>query len=169
MRWSAIGGRCDGIANEAIIVALAGVGLTLVLNNEDAKRFLANAMGFLLSTKAISEIPGPLVHYPALYVNLYYSLELALKAYLASRGHDRRKLKQISHNLGDLLSLAASLGLTFRDPRATRLIGQMDRNLMDLRYLDGPGFQVEEPEIAIQILSLIIEDVAHAIPASDLH
>lgn len=140
----------------------------VVQNNEDTKRLLANSVGFFESAKAIMRIGGPPVHFPALYVNFYYAVELSLKAYLSSRGRTRKQLRAIGHQLVALLAEATSAGLSCRDPRVSTLVGQLDQNLLNLRYLDGTGFEVEEPDITERIVAFLLEDVAHGIPVADL-
>lgn len=139
-----------------------------VQNNEDAKRLLAAAVGFLEASKAIRGIEGPPVHYPALYTNLYYTIELSLKSYLSSRGMARSVLSKLGHKLGQSLERAQIEGFQVRDSRLAEFIGQVDGKLLELRYLEGSGFETAEPDEAILLVAKLLEDIAHGIPAWSL-
>jgi hypothetical protein len=67
--------------------------------------FWRMARDYLHAARAVSSVHGERKLYPLLY--LYgLAIELALKAFLLQRGQSLRDVKQLSHRLVDLLSLA---------------------------------------------------------------
>lgn len=133
------------------------------------KRLIAAATGWREAARAILSVRvESVVLWPPFYCSLLYSIEMSLKAYLASRGSDRTELKRVGHNLKDLVNLAAERGLPVADQRLTIFIVQASEKLLELRYLEGDEIELVEPEEILSVVDAHFVQLARAIPISAL-
>jgi hypothetical protein len=114
-------------------------------------------MGFLVAAEAVHERhlqnTKELEHWPALTVNLCYTLELSLKSFITLHGADQRKLKNVGHNLIKCLAEAQSVGYTPTHPAISELIKILSpyHTSHSLRYLEGGAAELPEPRNMIAI------------------
>ena len=122
-------------------------------NRELTKRLLAAAIGWREAARILQPMTAEGVFlWPPFYTTLFYALEQSLKAFLASRGATRTDLKNIGHNLNELVELTEEQGFAIGDRRLAEFIKQLEGKLLELRYLAGDGINLAEPEEAIKLL-----------------
>lgn len=133
------------------------------------KRLIAAATGWREAARAIHTVSIESVAlWPPFYCSLLYSIEMSLKAYLASRGFDRNQLKGFGHNLKNLVNLAAEHGFVVSDQRLPLFIVQANEKLLELRYLEGDEIELIRPDEILEVVDAHFLDVAKAIPISAL-
>lgn len=75
-----------------------------------ARELLTRAEEYLKAAQAVAEAhPKALVH-PTYYL-LAHSVELGLKSFLAAKGHTKKALRKVRHDLPELVKLATDEGL----------------------------------------------------------
>lgn len=122
-------------------------------NRELTKRLLAAATGWREAARILqSKTAEGVFLWPPFYTMLFYAIEQSLKAFLASRGATRTDLKNIQHNLNELVERTEDQGFKIEDRRLAEFIKQLEGKLLELRYLEGDGINLAEPEEAIKLL-----------------
>ncbi len=142
------------------------------MTNDDRERtrmFIINAVGFKEAAAATYAAPG-MFHWPAFYMLLCFSIELSLKAFLASRGLTEQELKRIGHELSTAFQKAVKLGLSEHNPKFRTLLTQVSEahRLHEFRYLKSKSIEIVEPQEALDILEDHIRNMGAQIPVSRL-
>ena len=138
----------------------------MIQNPEDTKRLIAASLAFHKTAELLFNYKE-VFHWPPFYTNLFYSIELSFKAFLASRGQDRAQLKKLNHSLQKLLTNSEQAGLVVPNPRFRELIAQIDGRLFDLRYLEGGGILVVEATEALELVWQHFVAVCAFLPVTD--
>lgn len=108
-----------------------------------AEWFAADARSYLRAAVAVHESCGRTGLMPRYFSPVYFlsghSIELILKAYLASHGVRRKELQDIGHNLSEALRVAQSKGLMPAHSDFELLVDWLSPEHEDLafRYRDG--------------------------------
>lgn len=144
----------------------------LAQKREQSKRWLTNAVGFLMAARLLLEAhkSGGMFHWPAFYTNLGFAYEHSLKAYLAVNGWSDEKLRlQLGHDIQKALSEATQSGLKLHSP----LVGEMLEILgpshrgNEMRYLRGePVLTPDDPEEACRCAWDHVQSVGAQLDAS---
>jgi len=149
--------------------------LTTSPDAQEATRLLyTGAIGFMVSAEATHERsladPTEPEHWPAICVNLCFALELSLKAFVASRGTDRKALKALGHDLARALKVAEAAGYQPRHPAIAELVGIFSPLHVNhgLRYLEDRAVEVPETRNAVAIVRRHVLDVGAQIPITTL-
>ena len=125
-----------------------------------AKRYLYGSWGFVRAAQLIHEAHPDA--WPACFVNVDFSIELALKAFLSAKGDTREGLKGIGHKLSQLYERAAERGYEVGHPGIPDYINALHQTHVDmsLRYLEG-GPVIDLPPIpsVIGVALQLIQDV----------
>jgi hypothetical protein len=141
----------------------------MVENRELTKRLLASATSWLEAARTLlHSTKDEVLLWAPIYTMLFYTLEQSLKAYLASRGATRADVIGFGHRLKDLASSAKQQGLELGEGRFVELLAQLDGKLLELRYLEGEGIEVAEPDEALELVDDYFQIVARAIDVDAL-
>jgi hypothetical protein len=139
-------------------------------NCTTARLLYAGALGFLVAAEATHEWhlrePTEPEHWPAISVNLCFALELSLKAFIASRGGTKKKLKAIGHDLVRGLHAAQAAGYSPNHPAVPCLIAKLGplhvRPL--LSYLEGKSADLPDTRNMIAIVGHHVREVGAQMP-----
>ena len=109
-------------------------------------------------------------HWPAITVNLCFSLELSLKAFIAFHGGNRKTLKKIGHDLVRGLTEARAAGYSPKHQAVPDLIALLSPLHVDhsLRYLEKGPAKLPETRNMIAIIRCHVLDVGLEIAAPNL-
>jgi hypothetical protein len=134
---------------------------------EQCRLLLTGSTGFYEAAESLHMRgeQGPLMHWPALVVNLNYALELSLKAFILLRTRDRNNLRGIGHDLVRGLAMAIDLGFQ-PPPNAVNLVAVTGPPHMDhsLRYLSGQAIDLPQLNQALAISHAVVVAVAEQLP-----
>jgi len=136
-------------------------------NAEKVKRLLSSAISFHKAADIINQ-HREFHFWPPIYVSLYYALEMSMKAFLSSRGVNRSDLKNLGHNLRDLVSECEKRSMLFPNNRFLEFVGQIDGKLLELRYLEGGDIEMVEAHEALDLTWQHIVSVCAHIPSDEI-
>ena len=130
----------------------------------DAVQFLDRARGLHDGMRALAE-DGKDLSQAATFLGSW-CLELALKAYLASRGQGKKELRPIQHNLIELWKKAGSLGLAIptAPPQWCELLSTTHNEPYHQRYpTDAAGSRTPNLSLASTELEALLSAIGSSI------
>jgi hypothetical protein len=134
-------------------------------------RLFSASLGFFEVARAAHRSDG-MFHWPAFYVNICYSIELSLKAFLVQRGASKSSIRhQVGHRLGVALNMAVSAGYRPPDDHLRVLIGMIGSHHQDhsLRYLEGDvQVHAPAPEETLRAVADHLDAIGAQLPVSNL-
>ena len=137
-----------------------------------AKHLFSGGHGFLEAARSLLILkPNGLIHWPAVYVNLCYALELSLKAYIFHRGETEKTLRIIGHDLVVALDTAKRLGYIPPTDKLAELVLLLKDSHKDhsLRYLKDETIDLpEDHDFVIWIVDEHFKALAKQIPITSL-
>lgn len=127
-------------------------------NKERAFLYRGAAIGFIDASKGILWIERQkhILHWPALYLNLGYALEISSKAFLLERGyHNDYLLKEVGHDLDIVIIQVERCGVHL-DSGLKEIVSLLNPHFkrQALRYLEGDD-QFNLPSDANQAVTVV--------------